>query len=104
MIEICNLRNEKPMHEFDVRVDRSNKILGNKFVMRDESERELVCKQYEIWLYERVGLQDVDIINELQRLDDIYKKYGRLRLFCWCSPKKCHAETIKELLLHSRSC
>jgi hypothetical protein len=42
MIEICNLRTTKPMYEFDVRVDRSNKILGNKFVMRDESEREFV--------------------------------------------------------------
>lgn len=104
MIEICNLRHVKPEYEYDVRVDRSNKILGNKFVMKNESERELVCKQYEIWLYERVGLQDVDIINELQRLGAIYKKYGRLRLFCWCAPKKCHAETIKHLILHSRSC
>ena len=99
MIEICNLRTTKPTYEFDVRVDRSNKILGNQFVMKDESERELVCKQYEIWLYEKVGLLDVDIINELQRLAAIYKKYGRLRLFCWCAPKKCHAETIRELLL-----
>lgn len=101
MIEICNLRTTKPMYEFDVRVDRSNKILGNKFVMRNESERELVCKQYEIWLCERVGRQDVEVINELKRLCEIYKKHGRLRLFCWCAPKQCHAETIKELILNS---
>ena len=104
MIEICNLRKVRPMYEFDVRVDRSNKILGNMFVMKDESERDLVCKQYEIWLYERVGLQDVAIINELIRLAAIYEKHGRLRLFCWCAPKKCHAETIRELILHSRFC
>jgi hypothetical protein len=43
-------------------------------------------------------LQDVATVNELKRLIDIYKKHGRLRLFCWCAPKKCHAETIKELI------
>ena len=29
----------------------------------------------------------------------LFKKHKKLRLFCWCSPKKCHGETIKRYIL-----
>ena len=41
MIEICNLRKQKPIEPYDVKVDRSS-ILGNPFVMRSEMERDSV--------------------------------------------------------------
>ena len=46
MIEICNLRNKKVEFEYDLRVDRSNKILGNKFYMHSELERDIVCEKF----------------------------------------------------------
>jgi hypothetical protein len=42
--------------------------------------------------------KNVDFMNELRTLYKIYKQYGKLRLFCWCYPRRCHAETIKKFL------
>ena len=91
-----NLRKEKPKNPWDVKVDRCS-ILGNPFVMAGEKDRDLVCDKYEIWFY-NVN-KEVQIQNELNRLGTILSKYGKLNLFCWCNPKRCHAETIREYLL-----
>lgn len=93
MIEICNLRKEKPTHPYDIRVDRQS-VLGNPFIMRSESERDKVCDEYEEYFYRR--LKDC---ATMRRVINCYKEYGKLRLFCWCSPKRCHAETIRDYIL-----
>lgn len=92
MIEICNLRNEKPKYSYDIKVDRSS-VLGNPFVMKTEADRDRVCDEYEEYFYKR--LKDC---TTMQRIIDFYKEYGKLRLFCWCYPKRCHAETIKRYI------
>lgn len=119
-IEICNLRNTKLVNEYDVRVDRAS-ILGNPFHMPNESQRDRVCDLYERYFtvlirrdtlgflslpseylpqYKKLGFVDfrIQFMNELYRLYKIAKTYGKLRLFCWCAPKRCHAETIKTFL------
>ena len=98
MIQICNLRKEKPVYEYDIKVDRSNKILGNPYYMNTESERDLVCEKYKLWIYQKLLQKDKAVIDELNRIIKIYKKHNKLRLFCWCAPKRCHAETIKEII------
>lgn len=97
MIEICSLRNEKICNEWDVRVDRAS-VLGNPFRMRSESERDMVCEKYKEYFKKKILEKDERFLEELRRLYRIYKKYGKLRLFCWCAPRRCHAETIKEFL------
>lgn len=43
--------------------------------------------------------ENIDKIEEeLNRLKNIHNTYGKLNLFCWCSPKRCHSETIKNYL------
>ena len=71
--------------------------LGNPFTMKDESERDSVCDQYKVWFYEQVALKNVSIVNELHRLMLLAEK-GDLLLGCYCSPKRCHGDTIKEYL------
>lgn len=95
MIEICNLRNEKPQHRYDIKVDRSSP-LGNPFNMTSVADRDQVCDAYEKWFHRENF--SMAFSNECQRLLSIYKKYGKLRLFCWCAPKRCHAQTIKRWL------
>jgi len=96
MIEIMNLRNTKPSQVYDVKVDRSS-VLGNPFPMRAEWMRDEVCDKYNLWFLKQSKHQP-KFIAELNLLLRVYKEHGRLRLFCWCAPKRCHAETIKAWL------
>lgn len=71
--------------------------LGNPFVMENESDRDLVCDQYQVWFEQQVKDNNVLVMNELRRLYQIAKK-GDLVLGCFCSPKRCHGLTIKAFL------
>lgn len=90
-----------PRQAWDFRVDRQN-ILGNPYPMRDASEREPCCDQYELWFRRRLEGTDewsVMVRDELVYLRELYARYGRVTLMCWCAPKRCHAETIRDYLL-----
>lgn len=100
MIIIKNLRNENPTQPWQVRIDRSS-TLGNPYKMNNESERNEVCDAYQemfdLW-FEFPGNHQ-DKLHELKKLIQIYKQYKKLELFCWCAPKRCHAETIRNYIL-----
>ena len=96
MIEIVNMRKEKPKAPYDIQVDRAS-ILGNPFILKGESHRDEVCDKYNEYFHIKKN-DDVGFYSELKKLLNIYKYYGKIRLFCWCVPKRCHAETIKEWL------
>jgi len=72
--------------------------LGNPFPMRDESQRDEVCEQYDAWFQAKVEAQDPAVMGELRRLWRVWKRDGALNLVCWCAPKRCHCETIKQFL------
>ena len=99
MIEIINLKREKPSEEWDFIVDRTTS-LGNQYFMMTEADRDKACDWYDIWFENliRTGLPSVGS-NYLAVLISCYKVYGKLRLFCWCPPKRCHAETIRNYIL-----
>lgn len=93
IIKIKNLKKEKPINVYDIRVDRTS-VLGNPFFMNNESERVEVCKKYEEYFHKQLKINE-EFKKELDRIIQLYKKYKELNLFCWCFPKKCHVETIK---------
>lgn len=99
MITIHNLRDSYPSQPYDVKVDRTS-VLGNPFVMKNESLRDEVCDKYQTYFDNTIAHPEDNsaFMNELRRLYKLHKAYGKLRLFCWCYPKRCHAETIKEFL------
>jgi hypothetical protein len=45
------------------------------------------------------GVTWVRACQEIQRLKSLLAKYRKLTLVCWCAPKRCHAEVIREKLL-----
>lgn len=98
MIRVVNLRTYKPRkNEVLIKVDRSNKILGNKFIMNEESERELVCKKYEEWFNNQVNNKNQVVLCELRRIYKIALTCD-VALGCWCYPKMCHGYTIKKFI------
>jgi hypothetical protein len=100
MIKIKNLRSAQPKNPYDVKVDRSNKVLGNCFHMDDESQREEVCVKYIKWFHDKIISCDPYFRHELNRLVTLYRIHGKLNLFCWCAPKRCHAETIRNHIIN----
>lgn len=96
MIEIKNLRNSYMCEPYDFRVDRRT-VVGNPYPMRYESERDTVCDMYEEY-FKKVIVENVAFKKYIDMLVEAYKRYGKLRLFCWCAPKRCHAETIKKYI------
>jgi len=111
MIEIMNLRDLKgdqrwywKKERWDMKVDRSSPV-GNPYEIKDYREvfkKELDCRDYVCKLYEREfeRLREIPFFEAyLQSLVRIYERHGRLRLWCWCAPKRCHAETIKHWIV-----
>lgn len=77
--------------------------LANPYQMQQgkdsEIERNRVCEFYNTWINAQIEDGNQAVIGELERLARIYVETGRLILACWCAPKRCHAETIKLLVL-----
>jgi hypothetical protein len=96
MIEICNLRDMHVKEPWDFRVDRKTP-LGNPFIMKNESMRDWSCDSYDN-NFEDLIKQD-SAKAYLCKLVLAYQRYGRLRLFCWCAPKRCHGETVRRYIL-----
>ena len=70
--------------------------LGNPFPMRSEADRERVVAQYRSWLRQQWKTRG-PARGELERLLELAKA-GPLELICWCAPKACHADVIREAL------
>jgi len=69
-------------------------ILGNPFAMKNESERMLVIRKYNDFI---LANRDKDVLAELDRLTDIARD-GELVLICWCAPRPCHGDVLKEII------
>lgn len=95
-----------------IAVDRSS-ALGNPSHLDDESQRDQVCEDYHAFLFHTV----VPIINSmdqhLPKFEDFRRMraqleniaiearlHGQVKLGCWCDPKRCHAQSIAELIKH----
>lgn len=98
MIRIVNLRSYTPVKgEVLIKVDRTNKILGNSFKMNSEKERDLVCDNYEKWFDTQIKNKNEVVLRELRQIYKVALKQD-VALGCWCYPKRCHALTIKRFL------
>ena len=109
-VQIINLRTKQP---YDFRCDRQSPV-GNPYFMHNESERDLVCEKY--WqLFDPIMtdtyLNDDDKVqgmwatvkefrDYINRIVTFHAEHGHVTLACWCSPKRCHCETIKKWILN----
>lgn len=62
------------------------------------ASREEAVREYKKWLINKIIQKDKAVIDELKRLKRIAIKKGELKLGCWCAPKACHGDVIKEIL------
>lgn len=102
-IKVVNIKNHIPT-EYDFYIGRPT-VLGNIYSHKKQSiadilveNRDIAIDKYKEYFYERIGCDDRDFIDELDKLYHFYKEHGKLNLCCWCAPKKCHGDVIKEYL------
>jgi hypothetical protein len=97
MIEVLNLRDGGS----GVYVGRGGRglkgsALANPFKMRSEAERVRVVGAYRAWLWAQVQRKEGEVWNELVRLAQMHQQGQAFALVCWCSPRRCHAEVIRD--------
>ena len=71
--------------------------LGNPFVMRSEEDRNDVCDKYEEWFNKQIEDENQVVLSELRRIYLLAKRQDVI-LGCYCSPKRCHGDTIKKFI------
>jgi hypothetical protein len=74
--------------------------LGNPFQIGRDGGRAEVIAKYRVWLEERMNSRNPASLMFVGLFDELCEK-NELILVCWCSPKSCHAEVIKDLLLQA---
>lgn len=74
--------------------------LGNPWPIdaKPGETREVVIARYRVYLQQQIQKNDESVCNELNRLASMAMK-GPLNLKCFCSPRACHGDVIKEFLI-----
>lgn len=73
--------------------------LGNPFVIGKDGSREQVIAKYRVWLNEQIMRKNPVVLDELNRLGNKAIDEKGLALQCFCYPKPCHGDVIKEKLV-----
>ena len=66
--------------------------------MANESKRDEVCDKYEEHFNQQVNINPA-FRKYLEEILAALREHNKVYLYCWCYPKRCHAETIKNWLL-----
>ena len=102
-IRIVNIKNhDKTEHDFYI---GRPSIFGNPYSHKDNSIADFIVDSrnesidlYRKYFYYRIESGDKVFIDELDRMIDYYKEHGKLNISCFCAPKRCHGDIIKEYL------
>ena len=102
-ITLVNKKTHIPT-DYDYYIGRPS-ILGNPYSHKKDSiadiivkNREIAIDSYRTYFYNKIEKNGKDFINELDKLLFFYKENKHINLVCWCYPKRCHGEIIKEYL------
>ena len=102
-VPMIKIINRKVSNEEGLTISRPSP-LGNPFshipstlaAFRVASKDEAV-KRYREWLLEQLQ-GNTEACRAFWDLVQFYKDFGELTLCCYCFPKKCHGEVIRELI------
>ena len=116
MIEVKNLLHCKDFGKpGDHRADRETKW-GNPFIMYEQHMRDRVCDLYEGYLDAIIEPDNEQMVRTMLKIGgltptqvdmwmlktggflDINELKGAKRLFCWCSPQRCHCDYLKKVI------
>lgn len=105
-IEVVNKHKHKPTPN-DFYIGRGSP-LGNPFTHMDLDStkaqykcetRDEAISRHRDYLIEKLESKDKAICMEIDRIVEAAKN-GNVNLVCFCKPKSCHGDTIKEIIEH----
>lgn len=99
-ITIKNLRVEKPKEPWDFYIDRRSPV-GNPYPLEKEKDRDRVIEDYIDYFNKMVSYNDVSFMGYLTTILKTYEVHGKVNLFCWCFPKRCHGDVIKRWIIRN---
>ena len=100
-----NVRNKKTYKGKGEYIGRPSP-LGNPFKINKTIDRSTSISMYTRYITDAIMNEGFasehheEIINELNRLFSLLVRHRTLTLICFCSPKLCHGDIIKQLLLN----
>jgi hypothetical protein len=74
--------------------------LGNPYKISYHFNRHDIISYYAQYIRNALISRDKDFLTELNRLFQILINNQKLNLICWCAPKACHGDVIRQLLLN----
>jgi hypothetical protein len=105
MVEILNGKITGFIGEDKLYIGRTNRYynlkdspLANPFNIGSKFTRESSIENYKYWLFNSYKNKTAPSYKELIRLLNLYKENKNLKLVCWCAPKVCHGDIIKQFL------
>ena len=97
------------LDEWEVWIDRKHSPLGNPYSHLEKqtlagfhvATRDEAINSYAKWIVEQLSDDSVNVSvkREYLKLKEIYQRFGKLTMICWCVPHRCHGEILKELIL-----
>lgn len=103
-ITVVNKRKHKPTpHDFYC---GRPSVLGNPYShIKDKKtlaefvveNREEAIEKHREYFYKEMEHNET-MQKEFMKIQSHLEKFGKVNLVCWCSPAKCHCDTIKEYL------
>jgi len=105
MIEIINMQTgARPTMPYDFKIDRTSPV-GNDVTIKQAGSRDKACDQYQRRFDnilsqrpENMHPDDLAFMRYIVLMIQRHVEHGRLRLFCWCAPERCHGESIKRYI------
>jgi hypothetical protein len=94
-----NVKNKSKWKQDGYYVGRPT-VLGNPFRIDEHTTREISIQRYAEWFISKIRSRNSVIIQHLHLMEKIIQDEGKLNLVCWCAPKMCHADLIKQALLN----
>lgn len=67
--------------------------------MSNEGERDRVCDRYAVWFEQQLAEGNPSVTTAFRNLVALHRRGEPLALECWCAPKRCHADTLRNAIL-----
>ena len=72
--------------------------LGNPYPITNTDTRDITIVKYKVYLLDQIAKGNSSIINALKEIKN-RAQHSQVKLGCFCKPKKCHGDIIKEIVM-----